>query len=83
MRKLWVGGLLVLLSGCTALTNEFDGVFRDRSGEYLRASLVEPLEVPQDLSFYHYSDKYPVPKRIPQEDIEVDIVPPEFYDVGA
>ena len=61
LRVLSVLALLPVLTACSALFNDQDGVFRDRSNDYRQAQLDSPLRIPETLDDDDIDDSYAVP----------------------
>ena len=52
-----------------------DGWFRDRQGEYLRAQIMPPMEIPSQLDSFTIDELYYIPPEVPG-DRELYVVPP-------
>lgn len=59
-----------------------DGWLRDRQGEYLRAEITQPLEIPPSLDSYTIDELYYIPEEAPG-DRAVYIVPPAPKPIDA
>ncbi len=60
IRYLVLLGLALSTTGCTSILG-MDNIFRDRRSDYLRASEMPPINVPEDLDSQTLGAAYPVP----------------------
>ncbi|NNL57792.1 MAG: outer membrane protein assembly factor BamC [Pseudomonadales bacterium] len=57
----WLCGVLLTASGCAALFGN-DGLFPDRSNEYLKSRERPPLKIPEPENTASLNDAYPIPE---------------------
>lgn len=75
-RTLALLALATSVSACSWLgVGGEDGWLRDREGEYLRAEITEPMQIPSDLDSYTIDELYYIPEEAPG-DRAVYVVPP-------
>ncbi len=72
MNKIAFGlAVLLLTSGCSRLLGD-NNPFRDRSNDYLRATALETIEVPENLDRQAIGQLYPVPAAGNVPDYQID-----------
>jgi len=71
---------LIVLSGCQQMNDKRSQYVRNRSQDYLKSSVIAPLQVPEDLSLPAAYEVYPLPKDIPELGSlqPVSLIPPGF-----
>lgn len=68
----------LLLQGCQHF-DQREMPIRNRANDYLRTSLIEPIIIPDGMSYSKHNQLYPLPEVIPTGKIEpASIVPPGF-----
>lgn len=69
---------ILLLQGCQNM-GEREMIIRNRANDYLRTSLIEPIKIPEGLSYSRQAQLYPLPDVIPEGSVEqASVVPPGF-----
>lgn len=81
MKKLVVVFFAMLpLMGCHQVMKHKNEYIRDRGKDYLTSNVIEPLKIPEELSYPGSTEYYPVPEDLPciGQIGPVSLVPPGF-----
>jgi uncharacterized lipoprotein len=77
IKSLLICTLAILLAGCHFIYGD-QGIIRNRSTEYTKATSIPPLKIPPGLSSSQIEDHYPVSDAYPYSKVPVNLIPPEL-----